>query len=59
MKKKPFILITLAACLLSSLVFFTSLDNKFFDLFLRILPSLTEDEEVFVLTLDDDTINYA
>ena len=57
--KKSFILITLAACLLSSLLFFTSLDNKFFDLFLRILPSLTEDEKVFILTLDDDSINYA
>jgi len=57
--KKTFIPITLAACLLASLLFFTSLDNKFFDLFLRILPSLTEDEKVFILTLDDDSINYA
>ena len=57
--KKSFILITLAACLLSALLFFTSFDSKFFDLFLRILPSLTEDEKVFVLTLDDDSINYA
>ncbi|MDR0487278.1 MAG: CHASE2 domain-containing protein [Treponema sp.] len=41
------------------MLFFTSLDNKFFDLFLRFLPSLTENEKVFVLTLDDDSINYA
>ena len=50
---------TLAAFAVSSLLFLTSLDNKFFDLFLRFLPSLTENEKVFVLTLDDDSINYA
>ncbi|MDR0444219.1 MAG: CHASE2 domain-containing protein, partial [Treponema sp.] len=57
--KKQFIRVTLAAGAVSSLLFFTSLDNKFFDLFLRLLPSLTEHEKVFVLTLDDDSINYA
>jgi adenylate cyclase len=41
------------------LLFFTPLDNKFFDLFLRVLPSLREDNKVYVLTLDDDSINYA
>jgi len=51
--------VTLAAFAVSSLLFFTSLDHKFFDLFLRFLPSLTENEKVFVLTLDDDSINYA
>ncbi|MCL2066432.1 MAG: CHASE2 domain-containing protein [Treponema sp.] len=56
---KPFIAITLAACLLSSLLFFTPLDNKLFDLFLRAVPSLTEDEKVFILTLDDDSIRVA
>ena len=58
-RNRPFIRVTLAACAVSSLLFFTSLDNKLFDLFLRILPSLTENEKVFVLTLDDDSINYA
>jgi len=58
-RNRPFIVITLAACLLSSLLLFTSLDNKFFDLFLRLLPSLTENEKVYVLTLDDDSISYA
>src|SRR5215475_11464269 len=60
-RKKSFIWIwvTLSAFALSSLLFFTSLDNKFFDLFLRLLPSLTENEKVYVLTLDDDSINYA
>jgi adenylate cyclase len=57
--KKTFIRVTLASFAVSSLLFFTSLDNKFFDLFLRFLPSLTENEKVFVLTLDDDSISYA
>jgi len=57
--KKSFIRVTLAAFAVSSLLFFTSLDHKFFDLFLRFLPSLTENEKVFVLTLDDDSISYA
>jgi adenylate cyclase len=58
-RNKPFIRVTLAAVALSSLLFFTPLDNKFFDLFLRVLPSLTEDAKVHVLTLDDDSITYA
>jgi adenylate cyclase len=58
-RNKPFIRVTLAAVALSSLLFFTSLDNKLFDLFLRVLSSLTENGQVFVLTLDDDSISYA
>jgi adenylate cyclase len=58
-QNKSFIRVTLSAFALSSLLFFTSLDNKFFDLFLRLLPSLTENKKVFVLTLDDDSISYA
>jgi len=57
--KKSFVRVSLAAFAVSSLLFFTSSDLKFFDLFLRFLPSLKEDEKVFVLTLDDDSINYA
>jgi adenylate cyclase len=56
---KSFIIITLTVFFLSMLLFFTPLDSKFFDLFLRVLPSLTENEKVYVLTLDDDSINYA
>jgi len=41
------------------LLFFTPIDNQIFDLFLRIIPSLTENEKVFVLTLDDDSMAYA
>jgi len=58
-RNRSFINVTLTAFAVSSLLFLTSLDNKFFDLFLRFLPSLTENEKVFVLTLDDDSINYA
>ena len=58
-KNRSFINVTLTVFAVSSLLFLTSLDNKFFDFFLRFLPSLTENEKVFVLTLDDDSINYA
>ena len=58
-RKKPFIVVTLAAWLVSLMLFFTTLDKSIFDLFLRSLPSLTEQETVFVLTLDDDSISYA
>jgi len=58
-RKNSFLRVTLAAFAVSSLLFLTSLDNKFFDLFLRFLPSLTENEKVFILTLDDDSISYA
>jgi len=57
--QKSFFIISLAACLASSLLFFTSLDNKFLDLFLRFLPSLTENEKVIVLTLDDTAMENA
>jgi CHASE2 domain-containing sensor protein len=38
---------------------FTGADNKIYDLFLRVLPPLSEHEKVYVLTLDDDSIRYA
>jgi len=58
-RKKPFVWVTLAVWLVSLLLLFTSLDNKFFDLFLRFLPPLAENEKVFVLTLDDDSMDFA
>jgi adenylate cyclase len=58
MKDKRFILAPPGALFLSCLLFLTSLDNKIFDLFLRVLPSLTEDESVTVLTLDDASLEY-
>jgi adenylate cyclase len=41
------------------LLFFTTIDNKIFDLFLRAIPSLTEDESILLINVDDDSINYA
>ena len=58
-KKRAFVCIIVISLLVSSLLFFTTADNKIFDLFLRVLPSLTESDKIFILTLDDDSINYA
>ncbi|MDR3019530.1 MAG: CHASE2 domain-containing protein [Treponema sp.] len=57
--KNHFVKITLAVFFTSLLLFFTVIDNKLFDFFLRFLPSLAESEKIIVLTLDDDSINYA
>ncbi|MDR0400458.1 MAG: CHASE2 domain-containing protein [Treponema sp.] len=56
---KKFWFIPLLCFALTLPLLFTTADNKIFDLFLRFLPSLTEHEKVWVLTLDDDSINYA
>jgi adenylate cyclase len=58
-KKYSFLLIPAAVTLLCALLFFTTIDNKIFDLFLRAVPSLTEDESILIITIDDDSINYA
>jgi adenylate cyclase len=52
-------LLPLAAFVLTLPLLLTSADNKLFDLYLRSVPSLTEHERVYVLTLDDDSIEYA
>ena len=57
--KKSFIMVSLAACLVSSLFFFTALDNRLFDVFLRFLKPLKENEKVIVLTLDDSSMELA
>jgi adenylate cyclase len=54
-KYLPFLTPILAVILCSSL-FFTSLDNKVFDWFLRVLPSLKEDPGVLLITVDDGAI---
>jgi adenylate cyclase len=56
---KKIFLIPCAASVAALLLFFTPADSKVFDLFLRSLPSLSESEKVYVLTLDDDSIDYA
>lgn len=45
--------------ILSLFLFFTPLDLKIYDIFLHTLPSLKESEKVRVLTLDDDSMEYA
>ena len=60
MKKKrrfPF-WIPICAFLLSFPLFFTALDYKIYDFFLRTIPSLKENPRVWVLTLDDDSVDY-
>ncbi|MFP3041116.1 CHASE2 domain-containing protein [Treponema primitia] len=56
LKKYAFILVPVIATLLCSLIFFTSLDNRVFDLFLGTVPSLTEDDSILIITVDDDAI---
>ncbi|MDR1317801.1 MAG: CHASE2 domain-containing protein [Spirochaetales bacterium] len=56
--KRPLV-IPLVCFTLTLPLLFTPADNKIYDLFLRALPSLTEHEQVYVLTLDDDSISYA
>jgi adenylate cyclase len=58
-KKYSFLLIPVAVTLLCGLLFFTTLDSKIFDLFLRAIPSLTEDESILLINVDDDSITYA
>jgi adenylate cyclase len=58
-KKYSFLLIPVIVTLLCALLFFTTVDNTIFDLFLRAIPSLTEDESILLITIDDDSINYA
>jgi len=63
-KKKGILSLLSAHCyllivLLSLPLFLTPFDHKIYDLFLRTLPSLKESEKVWVLTLDDDSMDYA
>ena len=56
MKKFLFIIIPLLAVIFCSLFLLTSLDRKVYDLFLRTLPSLKEDESVLIVKVDDLSI---
>jgi adenylate cyclase len=58
-KKYSFLWIPLVVTLLCGLLFFTSLDHKVFDLFLRAIPSLTEHQSILMVNVDDDSIDYA
>jgi adenylate cyclase len=55
-QKHLYLIAPVPATLLCALLFFTPLDNKVFDLFLRALPSLEEDPSVLIITVDDGAI---
>jgi adenylate cyclase len=57
-KKYSFLLIPLIITILCGFLFFSSLDGKVFDLFLRTIPSLTESNSVLLVNVDDDAIEY-
>ena len=56
MKKYLNIAVPIGAVLICSLFLFTTLDNKVYDLFLRAIPSLTENKSVLLVNIDDDSI---
>jgi adenylate cyclase len=56
MKKNLHIIVPLASVLLCSFLLLTTLDNKIFDLFLRTIPSLTENDSVLLVTIDNPSI---
>jgi adenylate cyclase len=51
-----YLLDPLLVVLICGLFFFTSLDSKVFDLYLRLLPSLKEDDKVLTITVDDGSV---
>ncbi|MDR2160134.1 MAG: CHASE2 domain-containing protein [Treponema sp.] len=51
-----YVLDPLLVVLVCGLFFFTSLDNKVFDLYLRLLPPLKEDDKVLTITVDDGSV---
>jgi len=55
-KKYLHILVPVLAVMLCSMFLLTPLDNKVYDLFLRALPSLTEDPSVVIVKIDDPAI---
>jgi len=56
MQKYLHIIVPFIAVVLCSFFLLTSLDNKIYDMFLRTIPSLTEDESVLVVKIDDVSI---
>jgi adenylate cyclase len=58
-KKYRFLLSPVIATALCSLLFFTPLDNSMYDLFLRTIPTLTEDNRILLVNVDDDSIEFA
>ena len=57
MKKYLYIIVPIVAVALCSLFLLTTFDNKVNDLFLRAIPSLTENESVLLINIDDASID--
>ena len=57
MKKYTFLLIPFISVVVSTLLIFTSLDNKVADLFQRALPDLHESDNVIMVNIDDSSVN--
>ncbi|MDR1618678.1 MAG: CHASE2 domain-containing protein, partial [Treponema sp.] len=59
-KKKFFLYLLdpLLVVLICGLFFFTGLDNRVFDLYLRLLPSLKEDNKVLTIMVDDASVEH-
>jgi adenylate cyclase len=55
-KKAYFVIVPVLVVALCSLLFLSSLDDKVFDLFLRTIPGLSEDDSVLVITVDNAAI---
>ncbi len=56
MKKHLFIVVPVLAVLMCSLLLLTTLDHRVYDLFLRAIPTLTEDDSVLIIKVDDEAI---
>ncbi len=56
MKKNISFIIPVLAVILCSFLLLTPLDNKIYDLFLRAIPSLTENDSVVIVKIDDPSI---
>ncbi|MDR1240225.1 MAG: CHASE2 domain-containing protein [Treponema sp.] len=55
-RKYSFLIVPILASVLSFLLFFTSLDGQIFDLLLRTIPSLREDDRILIIKVDDGSI---
>lgn len=56
MRKKLFIIVPILAVVFCSFFLLTPLDKQIYDIFLRTLPSLTEDPSVLIVKIDDPSI---
>ena len=57
MKKYSYLIIPFISVIVSTLLIFTSLDNKIADLFQRTLPALNESDSVVMVNIDDASVN--